>query len=118
MLLRPLPEDLPPGWWAGYKDTVRGPALDWHTALGTIQVVHCADRKVATDVATAIARDGNPDGVVTVCALYGDMRFRGPALVPADTAHPGIEYEADRGDVASLAGHDLPWWPDPLRLPH
>ncbi|MGW7820143.1 hypothetical protein ACWGLF_18895 [Streptomyces puniciscabiei] len=26
MLLRPLPEDLAPGRWGGYKDTVRGPA--------------------------------------------------------------------------------------------
>ncbi|MFE1190121.1 hypothetical protein [[Kitasatospora] papulosa] len=118
VLLRPLPENLPPGRWAGHKDTVRGPAQDWHTALGTIRIVHCDDRKVATDVATDIASGGNPDGVVTVCALYGDMSFRGPALVAADTAHPGIEYEADWGDAAALAGHDLPWWPDLLRLPH
>ncbi|MEU2440203.1 hypothetical protein ABZ595_29095 [Streptomyces rubradiris] len=118
VLLRPLPEDLPPGRWAGYKDTVRGPALDWHTALGVIRIVHCDDRKVATDVATEVAGGGNPDGVVTVCALYGDISFRGPALVAADTAHPGIEYEADWGDVAALAGQDLPWWPALLRLPH
>ncbi|MET9550801.1 hypothetical protein ABZY36_36720 [Streptomyces sp. NPDC006627] len=46
------------------------------------------------------------------------MSFRGLTLVAADTAHPGIEYEAAWGDVAALAGHDLPWWPDLLRLPH
>ncbi|MEU6363202.1 MULTISPECIES: hypothetical protein [Streptomyces] len=104
MLLRPLPEDVAPGRWAGYKDTVRGPALDWHTALGTIRLVHCDDRRVATDIATEVAGRGNPDGVAVVCALYGDMSFHGPALVAADTAHPGIEYEADWGDVAALAG--------------
>ncbi|MET9760046.1 hypothetical protein ABZ016_13470 [Streptomyces sp. NPDC006372] len=117
VLLRSLPEDLAPGRWAGYKDTLRGPAQDWHTALGVIRLVHCDDRKTATDVATATAKSGNPDGVVTVCALYGDMGFHGPALVAADIAHPGIEYEADWGDVATLAGQDLPWWPDLLRLP-
>ncbi|MFJ2170773.1 hypothetical protein [Streptomyces griseofuscus] len=72
VLLRPIPEEVPPGQWAGCKDTVRGPALDWHTALGVIRIVHCDDRKVATDVATNVAGGGNPDGVVTVCALYGD----------------------------------------------
>ncbi|MFF9585329.1 hypothetical protein [Streptomyces achromogenes] len=118
VLLRPLPVDLPPGRWAGYKDTVRGPALDWHTVLGMIRIVHCDDRKVATDVATEVAGGGNPDGVVTVCAVYGDRSFRGPALVAADTAHPGIEYEADWGDVAALTGQNLPWWPALLRLPH
>jgi hypothetical protein len=117
VLLRPLPEDVPPGQWAGYKDTLRGPALDWHTALGTIRIVHSTDRKVATEVATVTADSRNPDGVVTVCALYGDMSFRGPALVAADTAHPGIEYEVDWGDVATLARQDLPWWPELLRLP-
>lgn len=117
VLLRPREKDLPAGRWAGFKDTVRGPALDWHTAAGTIRVVHCDDRRAATDVATALVAAGNPDGVVTVCALYGDMSFRGPSLVAADTAHPGIEYEADWGDVAALAGQDLPWWPHLLRLP-
>ncbi|MFG3105112.1 hypothetical protein ACGFZL_31980 [Streptomyces sp. NPDC048182] len=84
VLLRPLPEDVAPGRWAGCKDTVRGPALDWHTVLGTIRLVHCDDRRVATDVATEVAGRGNPDGVAVVCALYGDMSFRGPALVAAD----------------------------------
>ncbi|WJV51763.1 hypothetical protein [Streptomyces flavofungini] len=117
VLVRPLPENPAPGRWAGYKDTVRGPALDWQTALGVIRIVHSDDRQVATDVASALAGSGNPDGVTTVCALYGDMGFHGPALVAADTAHPGIEYEASWGNVAALAGHDLPWWPDLLRLP-
>ncbi|MGW7820142.1 hypothetical protein ACWGLF_18890 [Streptomyces puniciscabiei] len=78
--------------------------------------MHGDDRRAATDVASAVVMAGNPDGVVTVCALYGDMGFHGPALVAADTAHPQIEYEADWGDAATLAGQDLPWWPDLLRL--
>lgn len=117
VLLRPLPEDLPPGQWAGHQDTAKGPALDWHTALGTLRMVHSDDRQVASSVASALAETGNPDDVVTVCALYGDMSFTGPALVAADTAHPGIEYEAEWGDVAALAGQALPWWPHLLRLP-
>ncbi|WP_331721351.1 hypothetical protein [Streptomyces sp. NBC_00212] len=115
VLMRPLPEEFATGRWAGYKDTVRGPALDWRTALGVVRIVHCADRKAAADVATDITAKGNPDSVVTVCALYGDMGIRGPSLVAADTAHPGIEYEADWSDVAALAGQDLPWWPGTLR---
>ncbi|MGW4438088.1 hypothetical protein ACWELO_20415 [Streptomyces sp. NPDC004596] len=117
LLLRPLPEDPAPGRWLGYKDTMRGPALDWHTGLGVIRLVQCADAKTATDVASAITSNGNKDGVVTVCALYGDMGIHGPALVAADTAHPGIEYEASWGDVATLVGQALPWWPRLLRLP-
>ncbi|MFF4179590.1 hypothetical protein [Streptomyces sp. NPDC001750] len=34
----------------------------------------------------------------------------------ADTAHPGIEYEAGWDDVAAYVGQVLPWWPDLLRL--
>lgn len=56
------------------------------------------DRRVATHGAGR----GSPDGVAVVCALHGDMSFRG--LVAADTAHPGTEYEAAWGDVAALAG--------------
>ncbi|WP_316779721.1 hypothetical protein [Streptomyces sasae] len=117
LLLRPLPEVRAPGGWSGYRDTVRGPALDWHTGLGTIRIVHSDDRKAASDVASAVVKSGNPDSVVTVCALFGDMGFHGPALVAADTAHPGIEYEASWGDAAALAGESLPWWPNLLRLP-
>lgn len=117
VLLRPLPEDLTPGRWGGYTDTPRGPALDWHTALGTIRLVHNDDRTVATDVATALKEAGNPDGVRAVCALYGDMSFTGPALVAADTVRPRIEYEVEWGRVAALAGQKLPWWPELLRLP-
>ncbi|WP_413105716.1 hypothetical protein [Streptomyces sp. Inha503] len=84
VLLRPLPEDPARGRWLGYKDTVRGPALDWRTDLGVIRLVHCDDSKAATDVASAITSNGNEDGVITVCALYGDMGFTGPALVAAD----------------------------------
>ncbi|MFG2961606.1 hypothetical protein ACGF5O_48840 [Streptomyces sp. NPDC048291] len=117
LLLRPLPEVLAPGAWAGYRDTVRGPALDWHTGLGTIRIVHSDERKAASDVASAVVKSGKLESVVSVCALFGDMGFTGPALVAADTAHPDIEYEASWGDVAALAGTDLPWWPDLLRLP-
>ncbi len=45
------------------------------------------------------------------------MSFIGPALVAADTAHQGIEYEAEWGDVAALAGQARPWWLYLLRLP-
>ncbi|WP_372412099.1 hypothetical protein [Streptomyces luteireticuli] len=114
-LLRPLPDDLPPGKWAGYQDTVKGPALDWQTALGTIRLVHTSKDQTTSAVATDLGQRGNPDGVTTVCALYGDVGFSGPALVAADTAHPAIEYEAQWGVVAQLAGQDLPWWPDLLR---
>ncbi|MFI5945575.1 hypothetical protein ACIBCB_35760 [Streptomyces uncialis] len=116
LLLRPVPEDPAPGRWIGHKDTLRGPAMDWHTALGVIRLVHSSDSQAATDVASAIAAAGNPDGVVTVCALYGDMGFGGPALVAADTSHPGIEYEASWGDVAAYVGQMLPWWPGLLRV--
>ncbi|AXU16848.1 hypothetical protein [Streptomyces clavuligerus] len=115
ILLRPAPENPAPGRWGGYQDTVRGPALDWHTDIGVIRLVHCDDSRAATDVATAIASSGNKDGVVTVCALYGDVGFGGPALVAADTAHPGIEYEAGWDDVTAYVGEALPWWPDLLR---
>ncbi|WP_206436695.1 hypothetical protein [Streptomyces sp. W1SF4] len=108
VLLRPIPEDLTPGRWGGYQDTPRGPALDWHTALGTIRFVHSHKRKAASDVATALAQAGNPDGVRTVCALYGDVGITGPASVAAEVAHPWIEYEAEWGDVAALAGQARP----------
>ncbi|MER5781314.1 hypothetical protein ABT104_06230 [Streptomyces mobaraensis] len=114
-LLRPLPADLSSGKWAGYQDTPKGPALDWHTALGTIRLVHTSKDQAASAVAADLAHRGNPDGVTTVCALYGDISFSGPALVATDTAHPTIEYEAQWGVVAQLAGQDLPWWPGLLR---
>ncbi|WP_367140694.1 MULTISPECIES: hypothetical protein [Streptomyces] len=117
VLLRPLPEGPAPGSWLGYRDTLRGPALDWRTDLGVIRIVHCDDSKAATDVASAIVGSGNKDSVVSVCALYGDVGIWGPALVAADIARPGIEYEASWGDVAALVGQVLPWWPDLLRLP-
>ncbi|MGW5353392.1 hypothetical protein ACWERV_23135 [Streptomyces sp. NPDC004031] len=115
-LLRPLPAGLSPGRWLGYRDTPRGPAQDWGTDVGVIRVVHCDSSRAATDVATAVAGSGNQEGVVTVCALYGDVGPWGPALVAADTAHPGIEYEASWGVVADLVGQKLPWWPPLLRL--
>ncbi|MEU6680990.1 hypothetical protein [Streptomyces sp. NPDC046925] len=118
LLARPLPEEVAPGRWGGYKDTTRGPASDWHTAVGTIRFVHNDDSQTATKVATALAEAGNPDGVRTVCALYGDIGITGPALVATDVTRPRIEYEARWGVAATLAGHELPWWPHLLRLPH
>ncbi|MEW5631201.1 hypothetical protein AB1388_32330 [Streptomyces hydrogenans] len=117
VLLRPAPEDPAPGRWLGYRDTPRGPAMDWHTDIGVIRLVHSTGSKAAADVASAIAAGGNRDDVTVVCALYGDMGLSGPALVAADTAHPGIEYEAGWADVAAYVGQVLPWWPDLLRLP-
>lgn len=117
VLLRAQPEDPAPGRWLGYRDTPRGPAQDWHTDLGVIRLLHNGDRKAASDLASDLAESGNKDSVITVCALYGDMGIRGPALVAADTAHPRIEYEASWGTVAALVGQVLPWWPGHLRLP-
>ncbi|MCY0922829.1 hypothetical protein OS965_32595 [Streptomyces sp. H27-G5] len=117
VLRRPLPEVLAPGRWAGYRDTPQGPAQDWHTDLGLIRIVHRGGSFTASNAATALRDQGNKDGVVTLCVLYGDMGRRGPALVAADIAHPSIEYEASWGDVTALAGQVLPWWPALLRLP-
>jgi len=116
VLKRPLPRGLAPGRWIGPAETVKGPALDWHTALGTIRIVHNDDRRTASAVATALVDAGNPDGVVSVCELFG-ADSNGPALIACDTAQPAIEYEADWGLVARLAGQVLPWWPELLRLP-
>lgn len=115
-LLRPLPDDFEPGCWQGTATTSRGPAIDWHTTLGTVRIVHTTKDRAASAVATELARTGAGE-IVTVCALYGDLGHTGPALVAADTAHPSIEYEAAWGHVAALAGQPLPWWPSLLRLP-
>ncbi len=117
VLLRPLPEGLPSGRWAGCKDTAKGPALDWHTAIGTIRIVHSDEREAASAVSSALVGAGNPDGVVIVCALSRDTGITEPALVASDTARPDIEYEAAWEKVAALAGQPLPWWPRLLRLP-
>jgi hypothetical protein len=116
LLKRPLPKDRRPGRFAGVAESVKGPALDWSTALGTIRIVHNDERFTASVVATELAQAGNPDGVVTVCAL-ADADGNGPTLVACDTVHPTIEYEAEWGQVAQLAGQALPWWPELLRLP-
>ncbi len=117
LLERPLPADPFPGHWAGHAETVRGSALDWDTALGLVRIVHNDDRNTATIVACALVGSGNPDAVVTVCALSGDVTSTGPVLVACDTAHPTIEYDVPWGVVAALAGEVLPWWPKSLRLP-
>lgn len=82
VLLRPAPENPAPGGWLGYRDTLRGSALDWHTDIGVIRLVHCDDSKTATHVASAIASNDKKESVVTVCALYGDMGFGGPRWWP------------------------------------
>ncbi|WP_406307989.1 hypothetical protein [Streptomyces griseoaurantiacus] len=117
VLLRPLADDLQPGKWLGYHDTPQGPSIDWHTSLGTIRIVHTTTLGAASAVASDLARSGNPDEVVTVCALWGDMGLSGPALVAADAAWPSIEYEVEWDIIAQLTGQDLPWWPTLLRLP-
>ncbi|MER8193493.1 hypothetical protein ABTY00_05930 [Streptomyces microflavus] len=117
VLRRPVPVSRAAGHWLGYRDTPLGPALDWRTDIGVIRVVHSGDVETASDVASAIAASGNQEGVVTVCALYGDMGLGGPALVAADTAHPAIEYEAGWDKVTAYTGQVMPWWPDALRLP-
>ncbi|MFI1869906.1 hypothetical protein [Streptomyces jumonjinensis] len=107
LLRRPLPEDPAPGRWGGYKDTVRGPALDWHTALGVIRegelpATWPKDGRVAWTGGGSLARpltgadesyqtlagarvDGKPRLTVTGVKL-GEMSVassRGPATVPA-----------------------------------
>ncbi|CAM5507457.1 MULTISPECIES: hypothetical protein [Streptomyces] len=52
-----------PSQWAERQDTVKGPALDRHTTLGIIRMVHNDDRGGASDVASALVETGNPDGV-------------------------------------------------------
>ncbi|MFD4923038.1 hypothetical protein ACFWNE_17265 [Streptomyces goshikiensis] len=74
-------------------------------------------REAATGVATAVAQAGNSEGVRTVCALYGDAGFTAPALVPAEAAHPRIQYEAEWGDVPAFAGQAPPWWPERCGCP-
>ncbi|GAA2793191.1 hypothetical protein GCM10010441_18040 [Kitasatospora paracochleata] len=116
LLNRPLPGQRRPGQYLGYRDTKYGPATDWHTTIGTIRVLHTTRSKAASAMAIDLAADRNRE-IATVCALYGDIGHTGPALVAADTAHPRIEYEAQWGRVADLAGQSLPWWPRLLCRP-
>ncbi|MGW7064943.1 hypothetical protein ACWGHM_41535 [Streptomyces sp. NPDC054904] len=89
--------------------------MDWHTDLGIIRILHSTEYEAATEAAGSLARSGNKENVATVCALFGDVGLRGPALIAADTAHPAIEYEASWGDIGELVGQVLPWWPSLLR---
>ncbi|MFJ4674046.1 hypothetical protein [Kitasatospora purpeofusca] len=116
LLRRPVPGQRQAGRHLGYRDTPYGPATDWHTAIGVIRMLHTTDSGAASSAAVDLAGEFNRE-VVTVCALYGDIGHSGPALVAADTAQPGIEYEAQWGIVADLVGQSLPWWPGLLRRP-
>ncbi|MGW3185441.1 hypothetical protein ACWDD9_39845 [Kitasatospora sp. NPDC001119] len=116
LLARPLPGQRQAGRHLGYRDTPHGPATDWHTGIGVIRMLHTTDSGAASSAAIDLAAEFNRE-IVTVCALYGDIGFTGPALVAADTAQPRIEYEARWGHVADLVGQPLPWWPGLLRRP-
>ncbi|WP_331730220.1 hypothetical protein OHV05_35975 (plasmid) [Kitasatospora sp. NBC_00070] len=116
VLARPLPAQRGPGQHLGYRDTPLGPASDWHTAIGVIRMLHTTERGAASAMATELATERNHE-ITTVCALYGDIGYSGPALVAADTAQPSIEYEASWGTAVALAGQPLPWWPGLLRRP-
>ncbi|MET8624672.1 hypothetical protein ABZW30_13100 [Kitasatospora sp. NPDC004669] len=115
-LERPLPGQRQPGRCLGYRDTAHGPATDWQTSIGVIRMLHTTERGAASAMAVDLVAVHNRE-IVTVCALFGDIGHTGPALIAADTAQPGIEYEARWGRVADLAGQSLPWWPDLLRRP-
>ncbi|WP_250300275.1 hypothetical protein OG204_03080 [Streptomyces sp. NBC_01387] len=104
------------GRWIGYQSTPHGPAMDWQTELGAIRVIHTTKHGAASAMAEELAKEGGgAHGVVTVCALIGDIGWSGPALLAADTAQPQLEYEAQWNLVMKLAGHALPWWPRLLR---
>lgn len=104
-----------PGTWIGFQPTSQGPAMDWETDLGVVRILHTTRRGAASAMAEELAEGAGSQGVITVCALYGDIGFSGPALVSADTAQPPLEYEAQWGLVTRLVGHPLPWWPSELR---
>ncbi|MFE7780060.1 hypothetical protein [Streptomyces nigrescens] len=108
--------DFAVGQWIGYRPTPQGPAMDWQTELGTIRIIHTTEHGAASAMAEELAEEGGAaHGVVTVCALVGDIGWSGPALLAADIAQPKLEYEASWGLVMKLAGHALPWWPGLLR---
>ncbi|MGW7072157.1 hypothetical protein ACWGII_25870 [Streptomyces sp. NPDC054855] len=104
-----------PGKWLGFQPTSQGPAMDWETDLGVIRIVHTTRHGAACAMAEELAEEAGTQGVITVCALFGDIGFSGPALIAADTAQPSLEYEAQWGLVTRLVGQPLPWWPHALR---
>jgi hypothetical protein len=103
------------GKWLGFQPTSQGPAMDWETDLGIVRILHTTRRGAACAMAEELAEDAGSQGVITVCALYGDIGFSGPALIAADAAQPHLEYEAQWGLVTRLVGQPLPWWPSALR---
>ncbi|MFD9622109.1 hypothetical protein ACFWB2_33330 [Streptomyces virginiae] len=104
-----------PGKWIGFQPTSQGPATDWETDLGVIRILHTTRRAAATAMAEELYEVADAQGVVTVCALFGDIGSTGPALIAADTAQPQLAYEAQWGTVTKLVGQRLPWWPNLLR---
>ncbi|MEW2626350.1 hypothetical protein [Streptomyces sp. NPDC048106] len=104
-----------PGKWLGFQPTSQGPAMDWDTDLGIVRIVHTTRHGAACAMAEELAKDFGAQGVITVCALFGDIGFSGPALIAADTAQPFLEYETQWGLVTRLVGQPLPWWPRALR---
>ncbi|QKZ17624.1 hypothetical protein [Streptomyces chartreusis] len=104
-----------PGKWLGFQPTSQGPAMDWETDLGVVRIVHTTRRGAACAMAEELAEDTGAQGVITVCALFGDIGFSGPALIAADTAQPPLEYETQWGLITRLVGQPLPWWPSALR---
>ncbi|OMI91380.1 hypothetical protein BSZ07_00285 [Streptomyces sp. M1013] len=106
---------LAPGKWIGFQPTSHGPAMDWDTHLGVVRLLHTSRRGAARALAEELAEEAGAQGVTTVCSLYGDIGFSGPALIAADTAQPSLEYEVQWGLVTRLVGQPLPWWPSLLR---
>ncbi|MEU1661539.1 hypothetical protein ABZ527_36445 [Streptomyces griseofuscus] len=104
-----------PGKWLGFQPTSQGPAMDWETDLGVVRIVHTTRHGAACAMAEELAEAPGAQGVITVCALFGDIGFSGPALIAADTAQPSLEYETQWGLLTRLVGQPLPWWPRALR---
>ncbi len=104
-----------PAKWVGFQPTSQGPAMDWETDLGVVRLLYTTRPGAARALTEELTEEAGAQGVITVCALWGDIGFSGPALVAADTAQPSLEYEAQWGRVTKLIGQPLPWWPGLLR---
>ncbi|WP_129291812.1 hypothetical protein [Streptomyces sp. N1] len=104
-----------PGKWLGFQPTSQGPAMDWDTDLGVVRIIHTTHHGAASAMAEELAETPGAQGVITVCALFGDIGSSGPALIAADTAQPFLEYETQWGLLTRLVGQPLPWWPSALR---
>ncbi|MEU6658106.1 hypothetical protein [Streptomyces sp. NPDC046821] len=65
-----------PGKWLGFQPTSQGPAMDWDTDLGIVRIVHTTRQGAACAMAEELAEDFGAQGVITVCALFGDIGSR------------------------------------------